>query len=198
MSSTPETDLPATSWAILGMLTFGDMSGYDLSKMVGASIGHFFSPAKSQIYSELRRLVGLGLATVEEVDQTDRPNKRIYSITPEGRNRLRAWLESSDVEPDSFRSPFLLKVFFGGLSSHEVLVTQVKAAHERAVEELAALERLESEIRHRPEYLHPNLVLRFGLAHTRASVDWTRDVLRELQQLEDHRAGLPASQLEKG
>lgn len=194
----PEATLPTTSWAILGLLTFGTMSGYDLGKMVNASIGHFFSPAKSQIYSELRRLVDLGFASVEHVTQSDRPNKRLYSITPKGRRHLRSWLESSDVEPDSYRSPFLLKLFFGELMPRELLVTQVKAAHERAIGELAELERLEAQIKGKQEYLHPHRVLRFGLAHTRASVEWTGQVLEELQVLEESEAGSPAASQTKG
>ena len=185
MATRNPTDLPSTSWAILGMLTFGTMSGYDLSKMVDRSIGHFFSPAKSQIYSELRRLVKLGYADVEHVNQTARPNKRLYSITPQGRRELRNWLETSDVEPESMRSPFLLKLFFGGLISREVLISQVKVAHEQALKELSDLEAVEAEIKDNPEYLYPNLVLRFGLAHNRASVSWTGQVLQELQQMED-------------
>lgn len=180
---TTKTDsLPVTTWAILGMLTFGAKSGYDLSKMVEKSIGHFFSPAKSQIYSELRRLVTLGFADVEHVNQTVRPNKRLYSITSEGRRELRAWLETSEVEPDSMRSPFLLKMFFGALISREVLISQVKQAHEQAQMELKVLEEVETQITGNPEFLYPNLVLRFGLAHNRASVAWTEQVLRELEQ----------------
>lgn len=180
---TTKTDsLPVTTWAILGMLTFGSKSGYDLSKMVESSIGHFFSPAKSQIYSELRRLVTLGFADVEHVNQTVRPNKRLYSITPEGRRELREWLETSEVEPDSMRSPFLLKMFFGALISREVLISQVKQAHEQAQMELKVLEEVETQIAGNPEFFYPNLVLRFGLAHNRASVAWTEQVLRELEQ----------------
>jgi len=175
-------NLPVTTWAILGMLTFGARSGYDLSKMVEQSIGHFFSPAKSQIYSELRRLVSLGFADVEHINQTVRPNKRLYTITPEGRRRLREWLETSEVEPDSMRSPFLLKMFFGALISREVLISQVKQAHEQAQLELKVLEDIETEISGNPEYFYPNLVLRFGLAHNRASVTWTEQVLLDLEQ----------------
>jgi DNA-binding PadR family transcriptional regulator len=185
MATKADTELPATSWAILGMLTFGAKSGYDLSKMVDQSIGHFFSPAKSQIYSELRRLVGLGFADVEHVNQTIRPNKRLYSITPEGRRQLKTWLETSEVEPESIKSPFLLKMFFGALISREILIGQVKQAHEQAQEDLQALEAVEAQIKDKPEYLYPNLVLRFGLAHNRASVSWTAQVLEELEHLVD-------------
>ena len=73
---TMEQKLSTTSYAILGLLTFDTMSGYDVLKLVEQSIGHFWSPAKSQVYSELRRLAGAGLATEEVVAQEPRPNKR--------------------------------------------------------------------------------------------------------------------------
>lgn len=189
MATKSKSELPATSWAILGMLTFGTMSGYDLGKMVTRSIGHFFTPAKSQIYSELRRLVDLGFASVEHVTQTERPNKRLYSITPEGRRQLRQWLETSPLEPETFRSPFLLKLFFGSLVAPETLITQVKEAHELARHELGELEAVEAEIGGNPQYLYPNLVLRFGLEHNRASVRWTAEVLRELERLQGEGSG---------
>jgi len=43
--------LPTTSYVILGLLTFREMSGYDLKQLINKSITHFYwSPAKSQIY----------------------------------------------------------------------------------------------------------------------------------------------------
>src|SRR5919106_3112715 len=76
---------PTTSYAVLGLLTFGEMSGYDITKVAEQSIGFFFTPAKSQIYSELRRLVSLGYSTEREVEQDRLPDKRLYRITERGR-----------------------------------------------------------------------------------------------------------------
>jgi PadR family transcriptional regulator AphA len=52
--------LSMTSYGVLGLLTFGAMSGYDLTKQAERSIGYFWTPAKSQVYSELRRLAEMG------------------------------------------------------------------------------------------------------------------------------------------
>ena len=54
--------LPATAWAVLGLLSFGrDLTGYDLKKWADSSLRFFYwSPAISQIYGELRRLESLG------------------------------------------------------------------------------------------------------------------------------------------
>ncbi|MGH9169144.1 MAG: PadR family transcriptional regulator, partial [Acidimicrobiia bacterium] len=70
--------LPTTSFAVLGLLTFGEHSGYELHQLVEQSIGFFLTPAKSQIYAELRRLVSLGYAVEREVEQDRRPDKRVY------------------------------------------------------------------------------------------------------------------------
>ena len=106
-------NLPTTSYAILGLLTFGEMSGYDLKGLADYSIADFFwSPARSQIYAELRRLTSLGFVTEVEVRQERRPDKRIYRLTSPGRRALRVWLELPDVAPD---------VFASGVVHHSVL-----------------------------------------------------------------------------
>lgn len=187
-------EVPSTTWAVLGMLTFGEMSGYDLGKLIERSISRFgFQPAKSQVYATLRRLVALGWATERAVAQRDRPDKRVYRITPEGERALRGWLESPAVEPEVVRSPFLLKVFFGARIPTETLLAQMKEAHRRAIEELESLEEVEREIAAsgRKDLRFPGLVVRYGLAHNRASVAWTADMLEELR-LRPRRARPPA------
>ena len=65
MVSEGGSELPATAWTVLGLLSFGtDLSGYDLKKWADNSLRFFYwSPAASQIYAELRRLERLGYAT---------------------------------------------------------------------------------------------------------------------------------------
>lgn len=174
-------DLPSSTYAILGLLTFGEMSGYDLGKLVDRTVGHFFSPAKSQIYSELRRLVARGYANERRVEQQDRPDKSLYRITPKGERALRGWLESPEVEPTTVRMPFLLKLFFAAYLPHESLLAQVKEVQRQARETLDDLGQLEREIGGREEFFFPNLVLQFGQAHCRARIRWTEKVLREVE-----------------
>ncbi|MGR6999542.1 PadR family transcriptional regulator [Yinghuangia aomiensis] len=56
--------LPNTAWAVLGLLSMpGERSGYDLKKWADASLRYlYWSPALSQIYTELKRLEQLGFA----------------------------------------------------------------------------------------------------------------------------------------
>jgi DNA-binding PadR family transcriptional regulator len=178
-----QKDLPAAAYAILGLLTWGEMSGYDLGKFIEGTIAHFFfKPAKSQIYAELRRLMEEGLASEREVAQDSRPDKRLYAVTPEGRRALRRWLDGSDAGPEVFRSPLCLKVFLGAQMDRETLAAQVKEARRQAQESLAAFQDHESESAGRPEFFYPNFVLQRGIAHERATIRWASDVLKALEQ----------------
>src|ERR1039458_7715997 len=82
--------VPATGWAVLGLLSFGrELTGYDLKKWADHSLRFFYwSPAISQIYSELKRLERLGYVTSRTVAQDELRNKRVYAISEEGRMAL--------------------------------------------------------------------------------------------------------------
>jgi PadR family transcriptional regulator, regulatory protein AphA len=177
--------VPTTTYAILGMLTFGEMSGYTLAKFVERSVGYFWSPARSQIYTELRRLVSLGYAREREIAQQDRPDKRLYRITPRGERALRLWLNDPQVEPDTFKSPFLLKVFFGGLVDRETLLAQVKESRRQAQETLRELKVLEQQIKDQESLFYPYLTLKSGLAHHAATVRWADEAIKDLEARED-------------
>ena len=177
--------LPATTYGILGLLTFGERSGYDLSKLANESIGFFFSPAKSHIYSELRRLVSLGYATEQEVAQEGRPDKRVYAVTDTGRAALREWLESPDVEPDEFKSPLLLKLFFGAETTRETLLGHLERMRARYEEELETYRTIERVIKHEPSLYYPYLTLRCGLRATRSSIRWIDETIEELKRRDD-------------
>ena len=175
-------ELPITSYAVLGLLTFEEMSGYDLRRMANQSIGYFFwSPASSQIYAELRRLTSLGYASEREVAQERRPNKRLYQVTPEGQLVLQDWLERPEVEPDVLKSTFLLKLFFGNLSSQETLIAQIKERHRQAQERLAQFEEIEERIKEDEKFFFPYLTLRSGMANFRARLLWAEEALKELR-----------------
>src|SRR5919201_165395 len=79
------TLISANDAAVLGLLMDGESSGYDLNKRIHRSVGFFWTPAKSHVYTTLARLLRDGLATVREVPQETRPDKQIYRISEEGR-----------------------------------------------------------------------------------------------------------------
>src|ERR1700757_475956 len=102
----------SSTQALLGLLTIEPMSGYDLGRMVRASIGHIWRESYGQIYPNLKRLKAGGLVECRTEKHPGRPERRIYSITKKGREQLARWL-SLAPQPEIPRNEMLLKLFFG-------------------------------------------------------------------------------------
>ena len=94
-------------FAILGLLNRQSLSGYDLKKIIADSDVFYWSGNNNQIYNSLVALHKSGLVTQEIVSQESLPNKKIYSITEAGREKLRTWLLSPPELPE-FRDNFLI------------------------------------------------------------------------------------------
>lgn len=162
--------LTTTEAAILGVLTGGAMSGYDLKKAIDASVGYFWGPAKSGIYALLPRLVASGYATGRKVAQSGRPDKRVYRITTAGRRALRSWIEDTPAPPDPDRNPLLLKLFFGALTSPDVLAAQIRERREEAKRLDRALHEFDREAD--PDELYGALTRDWGHEYARAVERW--------------------------
>ncbi|MDA0676899.1 MAG: PadR family transcriptional regulator [Chloroflexi bacterium] len=177
--------LPTTSYAVLGLLSFRAMSGYDLKQFADRSIGHFYwSPAKSQIYSELRRLKQAGLVSDRHVEQEARPDKRIYEITEAGRKQLANWVGNSELEPAVFKSTFLLRVFLGRSAGPDALSRLLKQhlAHEEVM--LTHLREAEAECSpYSDESLYSLLTIRAGIHITEASIKWSHESMEAISKL---------------
>ena len=184
---------PTTAYILLGMLSSKDMSGYDLKQQLDRSLSPCYdSPAKSQIYGELQRLTRLGWATATEVPQTHRPDKRVYRITPTGQAALQQWLTNPDVESESFKSPLLLRLFFGHLLPREILMARLEARRQQLVDELsvcAEQERKLQEQLHEPQadvqLLHFLLIFRFHMSMLHTALLWTNDAIEQLTDWEE-------------
>ena len=75
----------------------------------------------------------------------------------------------------------LLKLFVGGLTSHEVLLAQVEAFREEVEERLAVLRRIEpTNTRTGHDYYHWFL-LRLGIQRAELELRWADDVLAALR-----------------
>lgn len=179
---------PTTAYILLGMLSSQDMSGYDLKQQLDRHLYPCYdSPAKSQIYGELRRLTRQGWATATEVPQTHRPDKRVCRITPAGRTALQQWLTSPDVEADSFKSPLLLRLFFGHLLPREILTTRLEARRQQLVDELSVCEKHERRLQDQMhesqadvQRLHFLLIFRFHMSMLHTALLWTNDAIEQL------------------
>jgi len=175
---TKTAQLTTTEAAVLGLLSQGPRSGYDLKKAVELSVGYFWGPAKSQIYAVLPRLVEGGLASAKKVAQDQRPDKSVYRLTRAGRAALKTWIEETPAPPDPDRNPLLLKVFFGDVASPEILAGHIRERRLEAEELRSYLEELEADPAR--DDLYEALTRRWGLEYAAAVIRWAKRAEREL------------------
>lgn len=131
-------------YALLGLVSsLGPVSGYDLMKMFHLSMTHYWHARHGQIYPQLEKMRRAGLVSVKLVEQRDRPNKKLYSITARGRRALVAWLRS-ERKPIQLKNESLLKTrFFSLLPRAEAvaLMKKERAAHTALLERYRDLEK---------------------------------------------------------
>jgi DNA-binding PadR family transcriptional regulator len=85
---------------LLGLLSTGDRTGYDVWKWFegrGSFVG--YSAKTSQIYRQLGRLVEWGWANPVHAPRLSGPDAKLYSLTDAGRVRLQEWIDSPYVPP---------------------------------------------------------------------------------------------------
>ena len=97
---------------ILGLLNYADMNGYEILETFRRSLNHFWNAQKSQVYRELISLENAGYIHGIWIEQEGKPDKKLYSITDEGRKELSNWL--SEELKETTRIPLLMKTFFLG------------------------------------------------------------------------------------
>lgn len=88
---------------VLAMLAKEPAHGYELRSRMRAALGPLGEAMNAgQIYVTLARLAKAGLVTSEHSDgRPDRPDRRVYALTPAGQERVVAWLaEVSWPRPD--------------------------------------------------------------------------------------------------
>ena len=172
--------------AVLGFLNRGAYTGYDLKRLFAASVRQFWSAQQTQIYQTLADLERRGWASMKLVRQDDRPNRKEYTITEEGRAELRSWLGQPRAEPP-IRSPFLVQIFFSGeLEDDEVLaVLEEKAEEIRGVLRLfetgtVSQPMFVKEMPKREQFFW-YLTLDYGIENARSSLRWIEGAIEKIR-----------------
>ena len=169
--------------AILGLLSHGPQSGYDLSRAFASSVVNFWHADQSQVYRTLDRLEADGAISTRVIAQTGRPDRRVHSLTPEGRAELDAWL-ASPLEPRLDKDPLLARIFFAARLGHERVDALLEEAERVVRQELEALEAIEFDVVDLDTLLMA-ATLRHGLEGTRFELEWLEKIRRDVA---DHAA----------
>lgn len=115
--------------ALLGLLGQRPRHGYELHAAFEAVVGgeENWDVKPAQVYTTLARLRDSGLVAEEATEQEGGPERRIYTITPDGRQELQAWF-SSPVKSAHQRDEFFLKLMLslatGEVDPRKIIYTQ--------------------------------------------------------------------------
>jgi len=174
----------STVESLLGLLSLGPMSGYEMRAMMERSTANFWTESYGQIYPALKTMVKDGLATVEGQTKDGRA-KKVYKITGEGERRLRNWL-SVGTKTQVHRNELLLKVFFGDQALRGAIAAQVVAERERCENDLeryeATLLVMEAQHSRHPAMPYWRMTVRYGMAEAKAVMAWCDETFAELEK----------------
>lgn len=182
-------DLPSTSYALLGLLTFGDdLTGYELKQRADNTLRFYWSsPAMSQVYTELGRLAELGLLQVHDDASAPVRRSRRYRITAKGRRDLSRWLQQPSDGFPSLKHPIALRLLLGHLvephRSRDLLQRYLGALDVRRLELNTVRESLgEDDDPAYEKYRYPRMVADWGLAYYAFEHAMVTDLMERLDR----------------
>ena len=164
---------------LLALLARGPAHGYELKQDLELMLGSAYpQPNVGQIYVTLGRLEKSGLIEGEDVEQSGRPNKKVYHLTDAGREALLAWFETTEDEP-RVRDEFFMKLALApqtGLTDQIALINRQRRQYlntMRHLSKLAAAENRDNRIAH--------LLIEGAMLHLQADLDWLERCQEELE-----------------
>jgi DNA-binding PadR family transcriptional regulator len=81
---------------LLALLAREASHGYQLRARLALALGPLARALNDgQVYVTLNRLEKAGLVTSERVGQADKPDRRVYELTPAGHDQVTEWLEDT-------------------------------------------------------------------------------------------------------
>lgn len=175
-------------YGILGLLNYGEMTGYEIMQVFRDSLSYFWYAQTSQIYRELKTLEKDGFVTERTVRQTDKPDKNIFTITDAGRQELLGWLS---LTPDTrARSRLMMQVFFLGERTAEENLLWFRNLRDGCLKQMADMaptsgasrrygERIEGGLR----TLYWDMTIDYGLRTYQMLLDWCESCIKKLEEL---------------
>jgi PadR family transcriptional regulator AphA len=155
-------------WVLLGLLTRKPMHGYELHQFFAAPspLGRVWHLGMSQMYKLLKELENLGHVEVSVEEQDSRPDKKVYRVTPSGREAFLEWLQTPVSGIRLIRIEFLGKLFLARTLDPEMVGRVIDV-------QLEACQALLADLKHGvPDEGFEDLVFRFRKGQMEAAIEW--------------------------
>ncbi len=177
--------LPATSYALLGLLVFDTdesegLTGYELKQRADNTLRYYWvAPAMSQVYTELRRLSKAGMIAESEGDGAAR-----YRITDAGKRALTEWLFEGEVGFQILKHPVALRLLMGRLSTPEQLQRMLTDHLDELAAHRKGLQGVRDMLGDKHSTRYAALVADWGLAYYESETRIVRDLRRRLDTMD--------------
>lgn len=176
---------------MLGLLSKWEATGYDIKKEFDSFMSIFWHTHLSQIYPELSKLEKEKMIKSRLIAQEGKPDKKLYSITGEGRKELAQWLEKTP-DPPNIKDSFLMQTFFMDNLSAEDVLFQLKHYQKQREARLEKLKQTLYEqwqlIKEKNEFstrlLMSSAVLKRGLEQEEEYIRWCKRTIEFVESLQ--------------
>ncbi|MCG8668421.1 MAG: PadR family transcriptional regulator [Pseudomonadales bacterium] len=172
---------------LLVVLKKRNSTGYEITKWFDGPLGHFWNTSHQRVYRALATLYKDGWVDFEEIQQDNKPNKKVYELTAVGEDALRRWLDTP-LKPQPINEAFLVKLFAGKEADRKLLYDELLRQFEEHESLLKVYKKIEQEY-------FPNgftgdaendmmyLTLRRGFYHEEACIGWSKEAISVLESL---------------
>ncbi|MCI8540422.1 MAG: PadR family transcriptional regulator [Erysipelotrichaceae bacterium] len=175
--------------AILGFLNYQDMSGYDIDRWLEKPIAFFWHAQTSQVYKELNAMMKNHWVESRVEVQSGKPNKKVFSITDEGRIELVRWLGDADLgEIMKYKNPLLIKVFFSSsidlgatMRMLEKYIAECNERIEAMNEDTRNIPSYEEEFKTQDDAFYWGMTMTYGLMHYQNEIKWANWCIDKLK-----------------
>ena len=163
---------------VLAMLAKEPAQGSRLRARLDQALGPLGQAMNDgQIYVTLKRLEQDGLVRSEDVEQTTRPNKRVYELTPAGREALRAWVGEPSDGP-RVRDEFFIKLILAPMAGLADRMELMNSQRRHYLGIMRNLTELQAEAD--PADAPARLLIEGAILHLQADLDWLERCQEEL------------------
>ena len=184
--------------AILVSLCEQSGSGYELAHRFDRSIGYFWAATHQQIYRTLRAMEGDGWVHVAHVTQQGRPDKKVYTVSDDGRTELARWIAAplsrrggnKSTVADNRTRDLAVKIrgaVHGDVAAVHAQVVALRAERAALLDAYRGFEKTQF-----PDpgavtgtQRHQYLVLRGGIRAEEGAIDWLDEVASGLGEPDD-------------
>lgn len=156
---------------ILAMIREEPRHGYDIKKRVGGVLGLGVTLNNNILYPALRRFEEDGVVKSKLEPQEGSPARRVFRLTPKGREHLQTLLEDFPAERAESDPEFLVRLAFFDLIDRGARLDILKTRRQVLEKELEHLGRMREQLQPgRQRY--PAALVEFLIGGIQREVDW--------------------------